>query len=201
MQGKMRYGYARVSSDDQNLDRQRLALAREDCAQVIEETMSGVKARHRLDALLGTLKAGDELIVTEIDRLGRGTGDVIMMMDELTRRGVVLRILAVPSLDISTDDGRLIADILASFAAHERRRTRRRQEQGIAAARAAGRHLGRPRKLNGQQIAEARARIDADEPARVVARAYGMDVKTLRSTLHAYRATETHAQSGVHGRH
>lgn len=179
----MRYGYARVSSDDQNLDRQRVALAREDCAQVIEETQSGVKARRRLDALLDRLTAGDELVITEIDRLGRGTVDVILMMDELTRRGIALRILAVPSLDIRTDDGRLIADILASFAAHERRRTRRRQEQGIAAAKAAGRHLGRPRKMNGQQITEARARIEADEPALMVARAYGVDVKTLRATL------------------
>lgn len=179
----MRYGYARISTDDQNLDRQRAALAREECAQVIEETESGVRARKRLDALLGRLQAGDELIVTEIDRLGRTTGDVILMMDELTRRDVVLRVLAMPSLDIRSDDGRLIADILASFAAHERRRMRRRQEQGIAAAKVAGRHLGRPRKLNGQQIVEARARLSADEPARVVARAYGVDVKTLRSTL------------------
>jgi len=105
------------------------------------------------------------------------------MMNELTRRGVVLRVLAMPSLDIRSDDGRLIADIMASFAAHERRRTRRRQEQGMAAAKAAGRHLGRPHKMNGQQIAEARARLDADEPARLVARAYGVDVKTLRATM------------------
>ncbi len=183
MLGKMRYGYARISSDDQNLDRQRVALARENCGQVIEETESGVKACRRLDVLLGRLEAGDELIVTEIDRLGRSTGDVILMMDELTRRGVVLRVLAMPSLDIRSDDGRLIADIMASFAAHERRRTRRRQEQGIAAAKAAGRHLGRPHKMNGQQIAEARARLNADEPARLVARAYGVDVKTLRATI------------------
>src|SRR3954451_12926533 len=171
---KMRYGYARISSDDQNLDRQCIALAREECGQIIEETESGVKARRRLDALLARLEAGDELTITEIDRLGRTTGDVILMMDELTRRGVVLRVLAMPSLDIRSEDGRLIADILASFAAHERRRTRRRQEEGIAAAKAAGRHLGRPRKLSGQQIAEARARIDADEPVRLVARAYGV---------------------------
>ena len=146
----MRYGYARISSDDQNLDRQRAALGREECGQVVEETESGLKARKRLDALMGELTAGDELIVTEIDRLGRTTGDVILMMDELTRRGVVLRVLAMPSLDIRSDDGRLIADILASLAAHELRRTRRRQEEGIAAAKAAGRHLGRPPKLNGQ---------------------------------------------------
>lgn len=179
----MRYGYARISTEDQNLDRQRIAIGREDCGEVIEETQSGVKARHCLDGLLARLVAGDELVVTEIDRLGRSTGDVIMLMDELTKRGVALRILAMPALDIRSDDGRLIADIMASFAAHERRRTRRRQEQGIAAAKAAGRHLGRPRKLNGQQIAEARARIEADEPLRLVARAYGVDVKTLRATM------------------
>lgn len=179
----MRYGYARISTEDQNLDRQRIALGHEDCQEVIEETQSGVKARYRLDALIARLTVGDDLIVTEIDRLGRSTGEVIMLMDELTKRGIALRILAMPALDIRSDDGRLIADIMASFAAHERRRTRRRQEQGIAAAKAAGRHLGRPRKLNGQQVAEARARIAADEPARLVARAYGVDVKTLRATL------------------
>ena len=156
----MRYGYARISTEDQNLDRQQVALAHEACDQVIEETQSGVKARHHLDALLARLTAEDGLIVTEIDRLGRSTGEVIMLMDELTKRGVALRILAMPALDIRSDAGRLIADIMASFAAHERRRTRRRQEQGIAATKAAGRHLGRPRKLNGQQIAEARTRID-----------------------------------------
>jgi putative DNA-invertase from lambdoid prophage Rac len=95
----------------------------------------------------------------------------------------VLRVLALPSLDITTNDGRLIADILASLAAHERRRTRDRQRQGIVAAKAAGRHLGRPPKLNGQQITEARTRLAGDEPARVVARAYGVTPKTLRATL------------------
>ena len=195
----MRYGYARVSTDDQNLDRQRIALDREECAEVIEEKKSGVTARQHLDALLGRLTAGDELIVTELDRLGRSTGEVIMMMDDLTKRGAVLRVLSMPSLDIRSDDGRLIADIMASFAAHERRRTKRRQEQGIAAANAAGRHLGRPRKLNGQQIAEARARIDADEPTRIVARAYGVDVKTLRSTLRAYAPAPTLTEMGGHG--
>lgn len=179
----MRFGYARVSTDDQNLDRQRIALGREACAEVIEEKKSGITARHRLDALLGRLKVGDELIVTELDRLGRSTGEVIMMMDDLTKRGAILRVLSMPSLDIRSDDGRLIADIMASFAAHERRRTRRRQEQGIAAAKAAGRHLGRRPKMNGQQIEEARARLKADEPVPVVARAYGVCAKTLRDTM------------------
>ncbi len=89
----------------------------------------------------------------------------------------------LPSLDINTNDGRLIADILASLAAHERRRTRDRQQQGIAVAKAAGRHLGQPPKMSGQQIAEACSRLADDEPVRVVARAYGVSDKTLRATL------------------
>lgn len=180
---KVRYGYSRISTDDQNLERQRAALAREECAEVIEETGSGVRARHRLDALLGRLQAGDELVVSELDRLGRSTGEVVLMLDELTKRGVALRILATPSLDITQADGRLIADITAALAAHERHRTRLRQEQGIAAAKAAGRHMGRPGKMNGQQINEARARLADGEPVSTVARAYNVDRKTLRTTL------------------
>ena len=179
----MRYGYARVSTDEQNLARQRGALALAGCDQVVEEVESGVKARHRLDALLGRLHNGDELIVSELDRLGRSTGEAVLLMDELIKRGVQLRVLALPSLDIATNDGRLIADILASLAAHERRRLRERQRQGIAAARSSGRHLGRPQKMNGQQVGEARARLAADEPIPVVARAYGVTPKTLRATL------------------
>lgn len=180
---KVRYGYSRISTDDQNLERQRAALAREECAEVVEETGSGVKARHRLDALLGRLQAGDELVVSELDRLGRSTGEVVLMLDELTRRGVALRILATPSLDITHEDGRLIADITAALAAHERQRTRRRQEQGIAVAKAAGRHLGRPRKMNGQQINEARDRVAGGEAIGTIARAYNVSSKTLRRTL------------------
>ena len=185
----MRYGYARVSTEEQSLGRQRSALGDAGCDQIIEEVQSGVKARHRLDRLLSGLQAGDELFVTELDRLGRSTGEAIVMMDELIRRGVALRVLALPSLDITTNDGRLIADILASLAAHERRRTRDRQRHGIAVAKAAGRHLGRPPKMSGQQIAEARTRLASDEPVRVVARAYGVSDKTLRATLARARPT------------
>ncbi len=179
----MRYGYARVSTDEQNLARQRASLALAGCDQVVEEAESGVKARRRLDALLERLHGGDELIVSELDRLGRSTGEAVLLMDELIKRGVQLRVLALPSLDIATNDGRLIADILASLAAHERRMLRERQRQGIAAARSSGRHLGRPQKMNGQQLGEARARLAADEPVPVVARAYGVTPKTLRATL------------------
>jgi putative DNA-invertase from lambdoid prophage Rac len=179
----MRHGYARISAEEQNLARQRRALAAAGCDHVVEEIESGVKARRRLDGLLSQLQAGDELIVSELDRLGRGTGEAVLLMDELIRREIKLTVLSLPSLDIGTNDGRLIADILASLAAHERRRLRERQRQGINAARLAGRHLGRRPKMNLLQVREARQRIAADESVSVVARAYGVTPKTLRATL------------------
>ena len=78
-----------------------------------------MKARHRLDQLLVGLKAADESMVTELDRLGRGTGEAILLMDDLIRRGVVLRVLALPSLDIITNDGRLIAEARSRLAGDE----------------------------------------------------------------------------------
>ena len=180
---EMRYGYARVSSEEQSLARQRSQLSVVGCDQIIEEVQSGVKARHRLDRLLKGLESADELVVTELDRLGRSTGEAVLLMDDLIRRGVVLRVLALPSLDITTNDGRLIADILASLAAHERRRTRDRQRHGIAVAKAAGRHLGRPPKLTGAQVREAAQMVANDRPTSEVARLFRVHPKTLKAAL------------------
>ena len=158
-------------------------LAAQGCDRIVEEIESGVKARKRLDALLASLQAGDDLIIEQIDRLGRTAVEVILVMDELHRRGSVLRILALPALDYSTPHGKYVAQTFAALAEMIRGDLRQRQRQGIEAAKRAGRHLGRPRKLNGQQIAEARSRIEGKEPVRIVARAYGVTPKTLRSTL------------------
>ena len=105
-----------------------------------------MKARHRLDQLVAGLKSADELVVTELDRLGRSTGEAILLMDDLIRRRVVLPVLALPSFDITTNDGRLIADILASLAAHERRRTRDRHGVGSRSLRPPAAILAAPRR-------------------------------------------------------
>ena len=196
----MRYGYARVSTNDWNLDRQRVALGLVACDEMIEETRSGVTVKHHLDALLARLHEGDELVVTELDHLGRSTSEIIMIMDDLASRGIGLRFLSMPSFDIRDDKSRLIADVIAAFAAHERRRTKRRQEQGIAAARAAGRHLGRRPKLSSQQIAEAQARLRTDEPVSTVAKAYGVCAKTLRDTIKRvgiHNQRDSHVELGL----
>lgn len=179
----MRYGYARISSDDQHLDRQRHLLEAHGCDRIVEEVESGVKARRRLEALLSALQAGDELVIEQIDRLGRTAGATILLMDELHSQGVTMRVLALPLIDYDTPAGRYVAQTFAALAELFRSEQRQRQRQGIEAARRAGRHLGRKQKMNGQQVAEAQSRIEAGEPVRVVARAYTVTPKTLRATL------------------
>ena len=111
----MRVGYARVSADDQNLDRQRAALAAAGCDQLVEEIESGVKARNRLSALLSRLAPGDELVVKSLDRLGRRAGELVILLDEQHRRGVNVRILDMPWLDYSAPIGRFIAQMFAAL--------------------------------------------------------------------------------------
>lgn len=179
----MRYGYARVSTDDQNLDRQRAALADAGCAEVIEEIESGVKARNRLVALLARLTDGDELVVKSLDRLGRRAGELVVLLDEQHRRGVLVRILDMPWLDYSAPIGRFIAQTFAALAELEREQTRERQRGGIDAAKRAGRHLGRPLKLTGAQIREAEQMVANDRPTSEVARLFRVHPKTLKAAL------------------
>ena len=179
----MRYGYARVSTDDQHLDRQRHALEAQGCAPIVEEVESGVKARRRLEDLLTQLQAGDELVVEQVDRLGRSAGATIALMDDLHRRGVTLRVLALPLIDYATPAGRYVAQTFAALAELFRSEQRQRQAAGIEAARRAGRHLGRRRKLTALQIADARERVDRGEQPAAVARLYNVDPRTLKATL------------------
>lgn len=180
----MRHGYARVSTDDQHLDRQRHALEAQGCERIVEEVESGVKARRRLEDLLARLQAGDELVVEQVDRLGRSAGATIALMDDLHRRGVTLRVLALPLIDYDTPAGRYVAQTFAALAELFRSEARQRQRQGIDAAKRAGQHLGRAPSLTGQQVAEGRRMIEDEKRTRgEVARLFRVHPKTLRRAL------------------
>lgn len=180
----MRYGYARLSTDDQHLDRQLHVLAAQGCATTVEEVESGVKARSRLEELLARLAPGDELVVEQVDRHGRGAGATIALVDDLHRRGVLLRVLALPLIDYDTPAGRYVAQTFAALAELFRAEARRRQRQGIDAARRAGRHLGRRPKLDEEAVAHARRMINEEGHLQAeVARLLRVTPKTLRRTI------------------
>lgn len=145
-------GYARVSTDHQLLDQQRDALAAAGCERVFIDQMSGVREdRPGLAALLDYVRAGDVVVVVALDRLGRSLSGVIRTIETLTEAGVMLRSLR-EGIDYSTATGRMLAGIFAALAAYERELMHERAAAARAAARARGKHTGRPAKLTPTQV-------------------------------------------------
>jgi DNA invertase Pin-like site-specific DNA recombinase len=132
-------GYARVSTPDQSLDRQLDELHALGCSRVFAEAASGKRGAHRpeWDACLAHLRAGDTLVVVELSRLGRNTGDLGRLLDHLDEHNIALRILNL-GIDTRTPAGRLIFTIIGAVAAMERELLIERTQSGLAAARARG---------------------------------------------------------------
>lgn len=180
-------GYARVSSKDQNLDRQTAALKKEKVFRIFTDTVSGSSTqRPGLDGALNYVRAGDQLIVVSMDRLARSLIDLHRLVDELTERGVSVKFLKegqVYSQD-STPVAKLMLGLLGSVAEFERSIIRERQAEGIAKAKARGVYKGRAKVLNEEQIMQAREWVSEGVPKTEVARRFGIG----RTTLYKYLA-------------
>ena len=148
----MNIGYARVSTQDQNLDLQNDALKAAGCENIYTDKMSGAKTnRPGLEEILGFIRKGDTLVVWKLDRLGRSLKHLIQVLNQLDERGVYFKSIQ-ESLDTSTPGGKLIFHVFGALAEFERDIIRERTMAGLAAARARGRKGGRPRKLSKKQV-------------------------------------------------
>jgi DNA invertase Pin-like site-specific DNA recombinase len=144
----MLIGYARVSTDDQNLDLQRDALKQAGCEQIFTDHISGTKAeRPGLTDALSHLRDGDTLVVWRLDRLGRTLPHLIETVNGLQNRGIGFKSLT-ESIDTTTSGGKLIFHIFGALAEFEREIIRERTNAGLSAARARGRKGGRPKALS-----------------------------------------------------
>lgn len=174
-------GYARVSTPDQSLDRQLDELRAHGCERVFAEAASGKRGANRpqWDACLAHLRSGDRLVVVELSRLGRNTGDLGRLLDLLGQRGAGLTILNL-GVDTTTPAGRLIFTIVGAVAAMERELLIERTQSGLAAARARGRVGGRRRSFSPEQQREAQRLYDLGElTVEQIARAVGSSTSTL----------------------
>jgi len=136
-------GYARVSTQDQNLTLQQDALAKANCDRVFTDTASGAKAdRPGLKDALSHLRKGDTLVVWKLDRLGRSLKNLIEVTQELEKRGIGLRSLQ-EQIDTTTPGGKLIFHVFGALAEFERDLVRERTNTALVAARARGRVGGR----------------------------------------------------------
>lgn len=152
----MLIGYARVSTEDQNLDLQNDALLQAGCDKIIEEKASGARTdRTGLDEALSFLRKGDTLVVWKLDRLGRSLQHLIKVVNELCENGIYFRSIQ-ESLDTSSSGGKLIFHIFGALAEFERDVIRDRTKAGLAAARARGRVGGRPKLMNEKKVRLAR---------------------------------------------
>lgn len=181
----MLVGYARVSTEDQDLTLQRAALMGAGCKRVYEEKVSGAKrARPELTRMLDQLRAGDVVIVSRLDRLARSTRDLLDIAEQLKQVEAGLRSLHEPWADTTSPAGRMVLTVFAGIAEFERELIHERTGAGRVSAKARGVRFGRPPKLAADQIALARRLIaegtSVPEASRIL--------KVHRATL--YRAFE-----------
>ncbi len=147
----MLIGYARVSTDDQNLNLQYDALKNAGCEKIFDDQITGSKIqRPGLDAILKFARTGDVIVVWRLDRLSRSLKDLIEMVALLDSKKIGLRSLH-ESIDTSSSSGKLIFHIFGALAEFERNLIRERTNAGLQAARARGRTGGRPLKLSKAQ--------------------------------------------------
>jgi len=151
----MKYGYARCSTQSQDLEIQRNTLLSAGCEIVREEKVSGtsLKGRSELNTLLEFLRKGDELVVTRIDRLARSMRDLQNIIYELTEKGVHLS-ATEQSINTATPEGRCFLDMLGVFAEFETRLRHERQMEGIKKAKEKGVYKGRKQTLDVAKIKE-----------------------------------------------
>ena len=141
----MKFGYARVSTDDQELARQIDALNNYGVDKIYKEKITGTKAkRPELDKLKNALREGDEVIIESLSRLGRSTKDLLNLIEEWNNQGVKLVSLK-ESIDTTTPTGKLLTTVLSAISQFERDITVQRTNEGLQAARARGRKGGRPK--------------------------------------------------------
>lgn len=185
--------YCRVSTADQNLDRQQDEVRAAGADRVYSDVASGKKGANRpgWDECLRSLRAGDTLVVTELSRLGRSTSQLAALADELAERGIALRIMNV-GVDTGTSAGRLVFDIIAAVSQMERELLIERTQSGLRAARARGRKGGRKREFSPAAVRTAQERYDRGElSVAEIARLAGVS----RQTLYRYLDITKHQTS------
>lgn len=187
---RMRIGYARVSTNDQDPALQRDALEKAGCERIYEEHASGATAnRPQLERMIDQLRPGDEVVVWKLDRLGRSVKDLVDLVNRFHELKVEFTSLT-EGIDTSTPGGQLVFHIFAGIAEFERDLIRERTQAGLQAARARGRNGGRPPKLDAKAIHDVQAMyrergLSADEIARIKGVSRTTVYKALRQAKEA----------------
>ncbi len=196
-----RIGYARVSTDDQNLDLQRDALHIAGTQAIYEEMASGKDGeRPELSHCLKALRTGDTLVVWRLDRLGRSLPDLVRIIAELEEKGIGFESIT-EKIETSSAAGKLVFHVFAALAEFERNLIQERTRAGLAAARARGRSGGRKPKLDARQIREIqRLMSDPNIPVNQIAERYKVSRTTIYKVAPRTAESVIEAQSDASGK-
>lgn len=189
----MKVGYARVSTQEQRLDRQVDILERHGCERIFTDKASGARdSRPGLDEMLSFVRAGDVVVVQKLDRIGRSVKNLIELSERFSSMGVDFMSVD-EAIDTTTPQGRFFFAVTAAFAEFERDLVSERTKDGLAAARRRGHAGGRPR-VDQEKIALARKmHASGDYSGSEIARACGIS----RSTLYNYLGKEKEPERGA----
>ena len=191
------FGYARVSTRDQDLASQVAALQAAGCGNIFKEKASGAKTdRPELAKAIRRLEAGDVLVVTRLDRLARSTRDLLNILDAVAKAGASFKSLADAWAHTTTPHGKLLLTVLGGLAEFERELIRARTDDGRKRAKARGVKFGRPVKLTAHQRQEALQRLADGAVQADLARSYGVSEATI-SRLAAASPFEQSAAGGL----
>jgi len=176
----MIYGYARVSTNGQDLAQQLAQLETAGCTKIFREKISGASAeRPQLKRAIGALELGDVLMVTATDRLARNTRDLLNTLHMVKEAGAGFRSIAEPMLDTTSQLAEVVIAVLGVAASWERQRIIERTTAGRAQARARGVKFGRKTALTPHQQAEALERLAAGDTQRTVAALFDVSQATI----------------------
>ncbi|MGD0109457.1 MAG: recombinase family protein [Rhodopila sp.] len=179
----MKYGYARVSTEDQNPALQLAALKKAGCAKLFEDQVTGAHIkRPALARCLKTLQSGDTLIVWKLDRLGRSLRDLIAMLDGFKQGGIKFKSLT-EAIDTETPTGRAMWQMIGVLAELERSLITERTQAGVKAAQRRGVKFGRKVKLTPDRLTHARKLIDQGRTPTEAAKIVGVSRSTLYGAL------------------
>lgn len=172
-------GYARVSTDDQNLDLQLDALKASGAERIFTDKISGrIRKRDGLDKALTALNTGDVLVVWKLDRLGRSFRDLVTLADVIQSKGAHL-ISITDGIDTSSSVGLVVFRLMSVFADFERSLIAERTRAGLRARKDRGQRLGRKPKLTPEQSLEVKALLNAGLPVKTLAYRYGVGRATI----------------------
>jgi DNA invertase Pin-like site-specific DNA recombinase len=183
-----RIGYVRVSSADQNTERQEVQLAGLKLHRVFTDKVSGKDTnRPALKELQAYARLGDTVYVHSLDRLGRNLDDLRKIVRDLTDKGISVEFVK-ENLRFNCDEvevpiTKLLFSIMGAFAEFERNLIKERQREGIAIAKAAGAYKGRKRSMTDDRIAEIKQRIEKGDKKAQIAREMGISRETLYQYL------------------